>query len=103
MLPNSIIKMMRDIERMTEGPMVALSRAFEERQRILNGPASEIARSIQEANRIRTENENRAFLIFVYCISVVFEIGLAFSFREQFSRLKQELLQGRNVTDFFLA
>ncbi len=57
MLPNDINKMMRDIEKMTEGPMAALSKAFEERQRILNGPASEIARYIQEANRIRTAHE----------------------------------------------
>ena len=38
--------------------------------------------------------------MFVYRVSVVFEIVSAFLFRKQSFRFEQKLLQGRNIADF---
>jgi len=45
----------------------------------------------------------RAFLTFVYYVSVMFEVGLTFLFVEQASGFQQELLQRRNVTNLQFA
>ena len=41
--------------------------------------------------------------MFVYTVSTVFEVGEALLFVEQVPGIEQELLQGQNVTDFFLS